>query len=185
MPTVDEIQEFFFEGASRGWAGGGEYLKVPGKPRHKEFIHRSSDGKLWMSDKYLTVPGSRKSSGVKTIFASDGGEETPVWVMHYGGEYPENAIALLKDVLLGTYRARVFAGGRGLHRGRGIPRGGHPYDDANIVDLKEINGKKVAFTYQNRWRGSFSRFEGREAIIDVFHKHKEYGYHKFFGMLLI
>lgn len=164
MVSQYEIQEFFFEGVSLGWAGDGEYTRVPGLPRHKEFVHRSENGKLWIVDRYCTVPNSRKSSGTTTIFSSEGGDdEVPVWVMHYGGEYSEEVIPLVKFACSQAYSVKKFHGGRGNHTVR-------------------IEGRDQFYT--NEYEGDFSRFAGSERVGDSITLYK-FGYHYYFGMLLV
>lgn len=85
----------------------------------------------------------------------------PVWIMHYGGWYAEEAIPFLKQCLRQAYEFdRVFYGGRGPACVRG-----------------------ERFTYVNRYLGTFDDFRGEESIFDLDGACR--GYHWYHGMSLI
>ncbi|MEX2008131.1 MAG: DUF5680 domain-containing protein [Candidatus Spechtbacterales bacterium] len=135
MPTIEEIQNYFFLAMAKGWAagrGGGGILGFPG---YEAYVH--GDDRFRLIDRWCVGEDGR-SAGDTTIWY-DG---TPVWVMHYGGWYDKKALPFLKKVLLLAYEERSFTGCRGPGR----------------LDLGD-------YSYQNAWEGSgFTSFKGEEKI---------------------
>src|SRR3989338_2436215 len=111
FPFVTEanVKNFFFEGASLAWAGGGEYRPMPGMPRYKVFEYSDTSGVFVLKDWYFTIPGSRQSGGGTAIWVLG----TPVWQMAFGGWYDEEAVPVVKEALLSAYARKQFNGGRG------------------------------------------------------------------------
>ena len=108
--NVARLQQFFFEGSLRGYAGGGEKIIVSGVKKTRRFVHQR--GELYYRDEYVV---NGEYSGGSTIIYVD---SFPVWLMQYHGwckdDDPE-VLAFLKKVLVDTYRSGEFAGGRGKY----------------------------------------------------------------------
>lgn len=167
MATIREmrlmaIQEFFFKAMLGGWAAGGEKVELPDVVGYKAipFV----DGKFSLLDRWCVGEDLKRSAGTTTIWHAN----VPVWVMHYGGCYEEQAIPFVKSALEREYRGHRFQGGRG-------PRW---YQEG-------------ALSYSNhiRPRSDFAEFSGRE---EVFYRDPQQapgtlflGYHDYWGMSLI
>jgi hypothetical protein len=141
-----ETQKFFFQGASRGWAGGnsGSLLQkndgTPSMENWREVIYQDHLGfaGYHFADRWGTDPDSGRPSGSMIITHWN----IPVWGMWVGGEsYNNDVIRFLRKVLLLSYREQKFFGGRGPQEHR----------ESNLL-------------YTNVFEGNFSRFSGREQI---------------------
>ena len=135
-----QIQAFFFKAMVEGWAttGGGQKITIPQIPGYKAIDF--TDGDFRLLDCYCVNSHSPVSAGTTTIWH----QGNPVWMMSYGGFYTDSTIAFLKRVLLKTYEASQFVGGRG-------PR---IYIESDLV-------------YTNRVSGNFNHFSGREEILNA------------------
>lgn len=106
--TLDEIQKIFWEVMRNGWANKNVQKQTnPLFPGYKFIPYRS--GKFYALDFYGTNPISNKSEGGIKIWFDD----FPVWIMNYGGIYPEHVIPFLKLALLANIETKCFIGGRG------------------------------------------------------------------------
>lgn len=157
LPSNQEIQEVFFDAMAAGWA-----LEKPDKVAIDEFPGMRSilfnKGDFRVLDNYFTTPHSNRSEGWTIIWY----QLQPVWTMHYGGWYTEEAIPFLKSCLRQAYvEERRFYGGRGPER---IHNGYHSY--TNHVE-----------------EAHFSKFSGREEV--RVHIHHFLGYHWYRGGSLL
>ncbi len=156
MPSIEQIQSFFFKTIVGGWAVGGQKIKIADMPGYKAITFR--DGDFYLLDRYCVTPNSPKSAGTTTIWFQD----VPVWLMNYGGFYQESAIAFLKRALLQTYVTHQFVGGRGPL----------VYTEGNLV-------------YVNQPRlNDFTKFEGREEVLNT-ESGVLLGFHEYWGMSLL
>lgn len=157
MPKEAEILDFFFTAKVNGWASPNvKKTALPGMPGYKaiEFV----DGDFHMMDTYCKAQGGIKSSGTTTIWH----QNHPVWVMHYIGEYPPEAIAIVKEALIKAYSSHMFIGGRGVRT------------------LKNNS----EYRYENNvTKNEFSDFSGIEKVIDM--KGRIVGFHEYLGRILI
>lgn len=150
-----QIQSFFFRAMLAGWANGAVATDCPQMSGHKRILFY--DGAFTISDRYCVAQDGVRSVGSTTIWF----QHLPVWVMHYGGQYNEIAIPLLKNALLLAYQRKQFLGGRGVHT--------------------LIEGSLV---YYNQAYGDFAKFSGYENIHDHT-KGRSLGYHEYWGMSLV
>ena len=151
--TLDDIEQFFFD--APGYDSGAEKITIPELPGDK--IIRFRHGLWEMIDQYSVSPDGPWSAGVYKIRYNT----RVVWVMHYGGQYPEEVIPFLKFALLQTRRSRQFFGGRGPLF---FP---NPGGTLVYVNSPEIN--------------DFFAFRGKEQIFDV-RIGKPLGFHDYWGM---
>lgn len=107
MHILQDVQNAFFDAMLAGYVMGGTKTTLPDMPGVKVITFESGDFRV--VDSYITTPHSAKSAGTTTIW----GRNRPVWLMQYGGEYPEHTIPFLKECLLMNYKERHFYGGRG------------------------------------------------------------------------
>jgi hypothetical protein len=158
MPDSKHIQEFFFRAMIGGWAtAGSSRILIPTMPGFKGI--ECVDGDYRLLDMWCTHPDSIKSSGLTTIWY----QNNPVWIMHYGGEYTQEAAAVVKRALKQAYENRQFYGGRGqssLERGSAM----------SYVNLIQKN--------------DFADFCGKETVLDDA-SGTVVGYHQYWGNLLI
>ena len=157
--TLDGALAAFFVVMLAGYAGGDRAVGLRvlvKKEKNKHKVTAYFDG-YKIEDKWNTFPNSQCSEGVTTIYYND----SPIWRMHYGGNYPEKVIPFLKKMLASSYNVRSFRGGRG------------PFVRSN-----------TEYEYHNNPLGDFYRFSGQEKILD-FKSKKLLGYHDYFGMALI
>jgi hypothetical protein len=149
------VMHAFFEAMAAGWAQDAQKDSVLAFPQMKAIPFVLGDFRV-MDAYYVGDRGL--SSGTTTIWLQD----KPVWIMHYGGHYPDVAMGFLKECLLEAYvRRREFFGGRG------------PYF---------VRGER--FTYVNRVASeAFSDFEGEERVFDL--DNREIGSHWYRGMSLV
>lgn len=166
--TLDElredytpIQEVFFDAMLAGYASKKpEVTAIKELPGSKVIEYRDDPWRV--VDMYFVVPNSNDSGGTTLIYY----EDTPVWIMHYAGYYPQEVIPFLKSALLTQYQKREFIAGRG-------------------PELYE--NKK--YSYMN-WRAdsNFGSFYGNEEIEKYDHKQgigETVGEHHYHGRLLI
>lgn len=159
---LKEAQRHFFRAMLAGWAGGVEAKPVPNEPGFKQTDYK--DGDFRVLDKYVkgrdsNLLSSNLSTGTTTVWYF----EEPVWVMTYGGQYREDEIPFLKDVLVHAYRKGEFHGCRG--------------------DSCASSGGR-ALIYSNSYRGDFKKFEGSESITARYDR-VVLGYHWYHGMSLL
>lgn len=152
------MQQIFFRAMANGYAAAapkGSIKELPGsKTITRTYGSRDNDERWRVVDCWLS--NGDKSSGTTTIWFS--GE--PVWIMHYGGWYFEEALPFLKECLHRAYvTEEYFYGGRGPVFVRGD-----------------------RFTYVNRYHGMFAEFHGEEGIFDF--DGKCAGFHWYRGMSL-
>ena len=152
---TDSLLPFFFEAMLLGWAAGGKKKTIPAFPNHKVVEH--IDDNLRLLDMWSETPSSNKSSGSTTIFLDD----IPVWAMHYGGWYTEEAAEIVKAALREAYEKNQFFGGRG------------PIEFVH-------NG----IFYANRPQGDFNNFSGREELRRIDHS-EILGFHEYWGISLL
>lgn len=156
MIDSHDIQKFFFNAMVDGWAVSGKESTTPDMPQYYSIWF--TEGEWTLLDRYCTTPLGPKSAGTTTIWY----QQTPVWVMNYGGLYEDRAIPVLQHAIAESYNTRAFAGGRG-------PR---VFSEGN-------------FRYTNDVRMSdFAKFEGREEIIDT-QTNTVLGWHEYWGMSLL
>lgn len=156
---LKEVEKFFFRAMLRGYVSpdAGKIL-VSGMPGYKSII--INEGEFRLIDAWCSNIFSQKSAGITTI----SWRNYPVWVMNYGGYYPELSaiISLLKKALRTAYEANEFLGGRGI-----------------------IECNEGGFFYKNTLSlNSFSWFKGREEIKSG-KNGRIMGFHEYWGMSLI
>ena len=104
----ETILRFFFEAMRHGYASGNPPSQSTTETYSEEFVYERNDFKL--RDRWLSIPGSIRSSGETTIWHKG----VPVWYMSYYGHYSPIAIPALKHALNEMYVVRgEFLGGRG------------------------------------------------------------------------
>lgn len=100
----------FFEAMQAGYAGRQvQRTTVPQLVGSKHIIYERDEWRV--TDTWITTPQGDGSGGM-TIISYDG---DPIWMMQYGGHYPESAIDFLKEALRKNYNEGVWFGGRGPH----------------------------------------------------------------------
>lgn len=155
MENSKKLKAFFFRAMLGGWTTSGRKQTSKEFPGYK--VATFSEGRLRLVDSWCVRPKSDMSYGFTTIWEND----TPVWVMHYGGCYPKEVIHVVKAALAKAYSDKHFFGGRG-----------------------PIAFRMDGFEYNNDLNDSaFEDFSGRE-YISVPGKISEIGSHSFFGGLL-
>lgn len=154
---LKETKSFFFRAMREGYAKEGQ-VKVtpPDFPGCKVITFEEGDFKL--EDRYFVTGYSNKSYGTTTIWYKG----QIVWMMQYLGEYKEDAIPFLKEVLIAAYTIDQFVGGRG-----------------------PMDYRRGTLSYVNTGAGGFERFEGKEEIWDMAQHGKSLGWHEYHGMALI
>ena len=86
----------------------------------------------------------------------------PVWMMTYGGSYPERVISFLKSALRLTYVLKIFVGGRGPCS---LTDGDLTYENV-VTEVGSVGG--------------FGHFFGRERIVEMVGGYKkEIGFTEF------
>lgn len=153
---LSQGQSFFFEGMIRGWAADGQYEKVSDMPGFRVFYYGEGDFRL--GDTYCVTPYSSKSAGTTTIWYKG----HSIWVMKYMGFYEKSVIEFLKRVLLKTYKAYEFVGGRGPIF----------YSEGPLAYMNHLSGN------------NFANFRGREEIFNT-EKGTPLGFHDYQGMSLL
>ena len=151
-------EKVFFEAMLDGWVGGENKKSIITESPDGYTTFEFTSGCFRVADRYCTTRHSTYSAGTTTIFY----QNNPVWWMSYGGFYPEHLIPFLWKALKQQYDKRVFRGGRG---------------PASLVfeDYLYLN---------SRVSGNFTKFKGREEIIDMRNGSLS-GYHEYWGMSLI
>jgi len=148
LPSVAEIQEFFFEVALLGYAGGGKFIREHTLLPEKNFTYHDPNKHLLCIDSYRT--NGEFSSEEMIIYFMKFGEAiwTPLWSMQYHGwckvEGKKKYIAFLKERLREAYEKKVFEGGRGYFH----------------------NANKKLF-YSNEFHGGFEKCFGYEKIDEL------------------
>lgn len=157
--TPEAIERIFWKAMENGWGSGNvEKQTSPLLPGYKCIPFRS--GEFYVLDAYCITPLNDKSAGTTTIWFNN----VPVWVMHYGGEYPKHTIPFLKLALQSTIANQNFVGGRG-------PKHFTHEDYSNL-------------SYRNTLASGmhdFSNFWGSECIFENGHN---IGNHYYRGMIL-
>ena len=155
----------FFEGMSCGWASGAKpkhdfpFHGAKGYEFNPRLIGRSNNFSLYLKLlDYFFVNSETLTSYGTTIILYCG---NPVWAMNYGGWYDEEAILLVKKVLLDAYSACKFFGGRG--------------QSTKSYDLEYVN---------KAFPDCFKSFSSQEYVWN-FKNGKELGFHNYHGGLLI
>lgn len=165
LPTAAELEAFFFNvHHTVGWVS-----QTPRTKSHPLIIgweqityeERIENNNILFFDEW----GS--SVGCTTIALIMRSPERilyqPLWVMHYRGSYPAESLSLVKKALAAAYSEKKFSGGRGTHA---------------LVDGD--------MAYKNLFTGNFSRFSGRDSVVDLRGgEPSERGYHEYWGGLLI
>lgn len=159
--TEKEIEQFFFKAMMEGWSTSKKKIKILKMPGYKAIPYK--DGDFYLLDFYCTTPNSDRSAGTTTIWYKN----LPVWTMNYGGYYEEHVIDFLKLALLKTVEKQEFIGGRGPRK----------FAHRNFNGLMYVNNPKIGSI-------GFREFKGREEIYD-FLNGDYYGFHEYWGMLLI
>ena len=116
------------------------------------------DGKFYLLDLYSKTKDSAKSTGTTTIWHDD----NPIWIMHYGGFYKEEAIGFLQRALAEAYITNRFIGGRG----------------PSLFEDDQFRYENTSVT------NDFSRFRGREDVLKK-QSSEVMGYHEYWGMSLV
>lgn len=159
---LKDVQEFFFNAMAQGWVGGAKPSSIPDLPGFTTFTFQ--EGSLRLTDRYCVIAHNNKSTGTTMIWH----EETPVWVMYYGGFYPSRALSLVKNSI------RIAYGNKKFYGGRGSP------EHNKIEGLEYLNDIQ-----QNEFRS----FRGRETIVELVKDSKTetrvIGYHDYWGMSLM
>lgn len=156
---IEEMKDIFFAAMNTGYTANEKQRKssLAGIPGYKVITFVSGYWKV--IDAYQVSPLGDKSGGTTHILY-DG---TPTWMMHYFGQYPEEAIPCLKAALRETYVKKRFVGGRG--------------PDCFIHEN---------YMYRNQSPfGNFRYFSGREHIEDRKYVKDLYGWHVYHGGLML
>ena len=145
MSPVSEIEQFFFRAMRAGYASSpvkGTIVEFPGS---KTITFQ--EGNLLLVDCWLVGTNDR-SFGNTIIFRDD----KPVWMMHYWGQYDEEAIDLLKRVLVKDYsREHILKASEEFFN---CCRGQRIFTDTWMTYHNMVNP-----------RSTFEEFSGREEII--------------------
>lgn len=155
-----ETQELFLQAMATRYADGATITKVVDMPFHRQFTYYQ--GSWCLLDRWIELPHSEKFTGATTIWH----ESAPVWSMHYGGQYPKEAMNCLKLALQKNYQNMVFLGGRGPEAFRN-PEGKFIYSNALLEPAQKLN-----------------LFEGCEVITES-HSGKHVGSCNYSGMSLL
>jgi len=166
MPTynVARLQEFYFEGSLRGYAGGGEKIIVSGVKKTRRFVHQR--GELYYRDEYVV---NGEYSGGSTIIYVD---SFPVWLMQYHGWCKDDdlaVLAFLKQTLLAAHTKGEWNGGRG---------------PGEFAEDKENGLVYMNWPLMPPFDQSFRSFMGRERIWRQPDKTKDVFWHQYQGLLL-
>lgn len=146
---LKEAEDAFYRAMLVSYAGGGDddgtieftSEKSAGWTKNTMVV----DGKYTVVDRWKTDRKTGNVKGKTTVLIRLMLEWFQVWEMSYKGNFPEETIPFLKEVLLTSYTDGEFHGCRG-----------------------RINGvSHTEFTYQNEWEGNFARFNGREDIFSI------------------
>ena len=161
--TIDltDVKVFFFKAMLQGYARSVEKAMAYDMPGYKDIDFHEGDWRCL--DRYCTTPLSDKSAGSTTIWY----RSTPVWVMHYGGQYKEEVIDFLKLALRCNYEEAIFLGCRGP---------------------EWFTHQRSSLLYTNAlFPGSqhFGAFSGFESIKDTADNNRLLGYHGYMGMSLL
>lgn len=157
-------QGVFFRAMFEGYVGVDGQKSIKSEKDACKYI-QYTEGNFRVMDQYCVTPQSDFSAGTTTIFF----QESPVWWMSYGGQYPPEVIPFLKRALAKAYSRWEFYGGRGPER----------YIEESL-------------TYENHSRqgveldsigSSFDGFQGHEEIGIT--GGATLGFHHYFGMALI
>lgn len=154
-----KAEEVFFASGVAGWSGDVQAIELPDLPGSRLIVW--ADGDWSVRDLYFVTDSSQESWG-QTIICHKG---QLIWRMIYWGEYPEEAIPLVKAALLEAYEAKEFVGGRGPRR---------------------FSEPRYPQRYQNdvNHSSSFSEFSGKELVIDD-DTNQTLGWHQYRGGLLL
>lgn len=159
--TLAQVEVFFFKAMQYGYASNvSRKTAVLGMPGFKQIDF--CDGDWRCLDRYCVTPLSSKSAGSTTIWH----QNIPVWMMHYGGQYKEEAIDFLKLALRANYDESIFHGCRG---------------PASLSHVGET------FLYTNTLfpeSRHFGAFTGYEKITNT-RDNQLLGYHGYMGMSLL
>ena len=157
VPSLDEIREIFFRVmTTSSWASGGK--KRPGP--EPESWQVAFDEESWhVRDQWFVIPGTNRTLGKIIVFFG----KTPVWVMQFHGEYTKEASDFVKQVVLASYHARKFRGGRG--------RNG-------------TQNERLVYLTTHYQPASFTSFNFLEEVYD-FRTNECQGWHRVSGMVLI
>jgi hypothetical protein len=146
FPSVERIEEAFFEAMRHGYASGvispavrETRTDIAGMKR-VVFDSYNPRGDLRVIDQWTETPGSRWSSGFTLITY----QNIPVWIMHYGGWYNPEVTQFLKECLLDNYTKGLFDGGRGpngYRKGRMVY--GNESDNTTDYSFREFSGNEM------------------------------------------
>lgn len=162
--TVNDVrvlEDFFLMAMRHGWASGTAKISIPELPGAKCIPYQDERKQLYLLDWYFAPRGSvnNGSAGTTMIWY----QNIPVWVMHYGGIYREEAVPFLKKALSEAYMNGIFKGGRGLNYHGG--------------------GGSLVYVNEPTEGSSFKHFSGNEFIVEL-ESCARVGWHKYWGMLL-
>ena len=162
-PDMAWFREFFFEGMLHGYASSAPRKPFPGLPGSKCVTYERERHELKLVDVWFAKLNSDSSHGMTVIWCSD----IPVWMMHYGGCYRQEARPFLKTALRDAYDKKLFRGGRGPIRFGGEP--GDRFRYFNVVDPNY---------------DTFESFRGTERILTM-EDHSLAGVHHYHGGLML
>ena len=116
--NVEEVREFFFEGASKEFAAGKvKKLAIKELPGYKLFFHENEGGTYVYADVYYLSPTTGRFKCDPTIWRRDTQDLLiPTWGMQNHGIWrviDKRLTSFLKAALLDAYENKVFYGGRG------------------------------------------------------------------------
>lgn len=160
--SILTTQDAFFAAMNEGgWAAEGP--SPHSRPMMDVELRPGYKGIKWaklewtVTDEWIQIPDVSRSAGITTIYQAG----IPVWIMHYGGWYPDDIIPVVQRALRAAYKAARFYGGRGPES---FLEGELQYTNC-LVD--------------NR----FSAFQGTEYVHDA--QKKLRGFHTYFGFALL
>lgn len=162
LPNPEDAKAVFFKGMLEGYVNKKHSTSnlrsgtvvLPGWKTYKYRDH----GYL-LVDMWHTNPNLPHSTGVTILYF----ENMPIWVMHYGGWYHDDAISTLRHALKWNYERNLFVGGRG-----------------------PTSFSTTDKTYQNQVAesSSFINFDGSESVFDN-ERNKLLGEHWYRGQWLL
>lgn len=163
-------EQFFYASMLNGWASGASpsYDVIHG---YKSMSSCSDTYRL--VDRWVKVSGHMHSSGVTTLyqfvhFGNVSPVEVPIWTMHYGGWYTDEAAEFVREVLRVTYSNPRKLGG---------------VEKCGCRGSSTVPGELM---YSNHLPGgaTFQDFFGREYVTRR-SDGAELGFHQYFGMSLV
>jgi len=175
-PTIEVIQEFFFEAALATYAGGAKKGTITDFSCSNAYRYQRGD--FYYVKTYFT---NGEWSGGQTLIYFQG---APIWIMQCQGWCKNDdpgIVAFLKEVLRVAYERKQFFGGRGSNS--------ISYRDSSLPtnpERRELFYTNEAYGGSNEI-GPFKKFIGHERIegFTPSLENEMFFWHRYQGMLLI